>query len=560
MLGSMSDTAANLRVRIAGGLALGLVVGGVVAATQFPAAGNDDSHITYWSAHALAKYGAILNYNGEHVEQSSSLFLVLLLAALNKIFALPIPATAWVVSILAAAGAVVVATKLTFGIERGSAPFTALLAATALPFAYWATSGMETTLVALLGCAVIEVLGDGIDAGRHRFDGRSALELALLVAFALVRPETPVVLLCTLAGTSAFYAYLTLVRRNAAAKPRLTATLVRLGAALAVVLAVALGRYAAFHALVPNSAAAKVGGFELGAGAKYLWKTCEKMDYALVILSLGGVLYCVRQLRAGQGSSRMPLLLAWTLAMVSFVVASGGDWMPAGRLVAPLLPALSVLGAVTVGPLLASVKDTASRPQLTGWIVLGLSVFWNVRSELRFGGSRDNGSFNGDAAHAGAEALIGPAKPDFAFTELGNKAHRRDARLLGVLLDTLAQLKPSAAHPLYVMSGQAGMVPYYAFSEHFGALEFIDLFAITTRDILPCVPDDKQQHGIHGVRLDPGYIIDHADEMPASCNARRPDIVFSTGRFPRYLAERGYENVYQGPRELEAYIAVAREH
>jgi hypothetical protein len=180
-----------------------------------------------------------------------------------------------------------------------------------------------------------------------------------------------------------------------------------------------------------------------------------------------------------------------------------------------------------------------------------------VRNELKFGASRENGAFAGDAAHEGEAALVGPAKPGFAFTELGNKAHRRDARLLGALLDTLSHLAPSPAHPLYIMSGQAGMVPYYAFSEHFGALKFIDLFAITARDILPCVPDDKQQHGIHGVRLDPGYIIDHADAMPATCGARRPDIVFSTGRFPRYLAERGYENVYQGPKELEAYIAVA---
>ncbi len=401
MLDSTSDTGVNLRARIAGGLALGLVVGAAVAATQFPAAGNDDSHITYWSAHALAKYGAVLNYNGEHVEQSSSLLFVCLLAALHKIFALPIPATAWVVSILAAAGAVVVATKLTFGIERRAAPFTAVLAATALPFAYWATSGMETTLVALLGCAVIEVSGEGIDAGRLRFDRHGALELALLVAFALVRPETPVVLLCTLGGTSAFYAYSALVRHDASAKPRLTATLVRFGAALAVVLVVVLGRYAAFHAFVPNSAAAKVGGFELGAGAKYLWKTCEKMDYASAIIWLGGVVFCVRQLRAGQASSRAPLLLAWILAMLSFVLASGGDWMPAGRLVAPTVPALSVLGAVFVGPLIASPTTTRGRPWLTGWIVLFLGVWWNVRSELRFGGSHDNGSFNGDAASAG---------------------------------------------------------------------------------------------------------------------------------------------------------------
>lgn len=531
------------------GLAVGLTLGAAVAATQFPAAGNDDSHITYWSAHALAKYGAVLNYNGEHVEQSSSLFLVLVLATLHKLLSLPIPATAWLVSILAAASAVAVATKLSAGLERSAAPLTPLLAATGLPFAYWATSGMETALVALLGCAVLEVLGAEIDAERVWPDRKNALGVALMLAFVLVRPETPLVLLCTLGGTAAFYAYLVFVRRDTDAHARLLAALVRCAVALGLVLLVTAGRYVVFHAFVPNSAAAKVGGFELSAGATYLYKAFGKTGYLLAFAGVIGAALCVRDALRAKTSSRGPLLVAWTLATASFVVLSGGDWMPAGRLVAPMLPALSVLAAFAVARLVAQSP--------AGWAALALLVFVNVKSELKFGASRENGSFSGAAAHEGEDALIGPQKPDFAFTELGNKAHRRDARLLGVLLDTLTRLAPSPAHPLYVMSGQAGMVPYYAFREHFGALKFIDLFAITTHDILACVPDDKQQHGIHGVRLDPGYIIDHADEMPAACAAGRPDVVFSTGRFPRYLAERGYENVYQGPRELEAYVAVA---
>jgi hypothetical protein len=556
MSGKDSEFDPDLRVKLFAGLALGLLVGAALAWTEFPAAGNDDSHITHWSAHALAKYGAILNYNGEHVEQSSSLLLVLVLAGLNKLLALPIPATAWALGVLAAAGTVVIATKLTLGIERSVAPFTPIIAATSLPFAYWATSGMETALFALLGCAVVEVLGEGIDAARLRFERRSALELALLFAFVLVRPEAPLVLLCTLAGTSALYAYLALVLGRDSAKPRLFATLVRLGAAVVVVLVVALGRYAAFHAFVPNSAAAKVGGFELSAGAAYLFKAFEKMDYTLGVFGLVGAVICIAQALRGEGSSRGPLLVAWTLAMLSFVISSGGDWMPAARLVAPLLPGLAVLAALV----LSSTPAFTAKPlsPLVVWGFAFLLVGSNVRSELKFGRSRENGSFSGAEAHAGADALIGPAERDFAFTELGNKAHRRDARLLGVLLDRLAKLAPSPEHPLYIMSGQAGMVPYYAFSEHYGALKFIDLFAITTRDILPCVPDDKQRSGIHGIKLDPSYIIDRANEMPATCGARRPDIVFSTGRFPHYLAERGYENVYQGPHELEAYIAVAR--
>ena len=51
----------------------------------FPSAGHDDTHITCWPAYTLSHFGQILNYNGDRVEQSSSLLQVLLLAALHKV-------------------------------------------------------------------------------------------------------------------------------------------------------------------------------------------------------------------------------------------------------------------------------------------------------------------------------------------------------------------------------------------------------------------------------------------------------------------------------------------
>ena len=39
----------------------------------FPAAGVDDAHITYWPAYTLAHSFEIVNYNGDAIEQSSSL-------------------------------------------------------------------------------------------------------------------------------------------------------------------------------------------------------------------------------------------------------------------------------------------------------------------------------------------------------------------------------------------------------------------------------------------------------------------------------------------------------
>src|SRR6185437_14310633 len=70
-------------VRLA--LICALALGAAIAITQFPASGNDDTHITYWAAHALAEYGRIVNYNGAAIEQSSSLGLVLLLALVERV-------------------------------------------------------------------------------------------------------------------------------------------------------------------------------------------------------------------------------------------------------------------------------------------------------------------------------------------------------------------------------------------------------------------------------------------------------------------------------------------
>lgn len=75
-----------------------------LTATQFPASGNDDSHITFFAAHQLARDGSIANYNAERVEQSSSLLLVLLLAAVQRVTGVAPPVAAYAVSILSALG------------------------------------------------------------------------------------------------------------------------------------------------------------------------------------------------------------------------------------------------------------------------------------------------------------------------------------------------------------------------------------------------------------------------------------------------------------------------
>src|SRR5262245_53700809 len=56
----------------------------------FGSAGRDDSHLTYWPAHTLATSGHIVNYNGDRIEQSSSVLHVATLAALHRMTTLDV--------------------------------------------------------------------------------------------------------------------------------------------------------------------------------------------------------------------------------------------------------------------------------------------------------------------------------------------------------------------------------------------------------------------------------------------------------------------------------------
>jgi hypothetical protein len=227
--------------------------------------------------------------------------------------------------------------------------------------------------------------------------------------------------------------------------------------------------------------------------------------------------------------------------------------MPGARLLVPLGPPIAILAASFVG-------WVTERKWLFGFGVGIPLVALNVANVFSFGSSKLNGSYAGEKAFDGARHVTGPAAPEFHFSELANKAHRRDARLLGVLLDVVRRLDPKPERPITLMSGQAGMVPYHVFREHYGAARFIDLFSLTSPSLAACLPRGARSSQTQGVRLSPDWIIRHADELGERCDVRRPDIVFSNGRFPKYLRRYGYVKVYEGPPGMEAFVALDGRH
>jgi hypothetical protein len=249
-----------------------------------------------------------------------------------------------------------------------------------------------------------------------------------------------------------------------------------------------------------------------------------------------------------RASTAAVFILGWGIASLGFVIGSGGDWMPGARLLVPL--------GIPLAYLTTRAAEFA-RAKIGRWahVLPATLVVLNVFNCLNFARSRSNNSYTWERASA-ASVVDELGRQQYAFSELANKAHRRDAKLLGPLMEIVRRARPKQERPLYIMSGQAGMVPFHVFKEFYGAVRFIDLYALTTPELLPCVPAKARTYQVQGVRISAAYVIDHADDMHERCRAKSPGIVYSTGRYPDYLRQRGYERIYQGPRDLEAFIAV----
>jgi len=247
----------------------------VVGFVLFPGAGRDDKYITFWPAYTLSEFGEILNYNGARIEQSSSLLFVGLLAVLRALTGAPLVVLGYGLAIACGLGALLAAGIVGSRLSSRTGALSMLLSATATYFVYWTFGSMEAPLVGLLSLGMVGVLQL---AGKPSLRARDwGLAVLALLAYALVRPESPFVMACTL-GFSASLALLDHLRvRSVATRVvlRNVAAFSALGAA--AVVGVLAFRLAYFGSAFPQPVAAKshLAGLEtllasIRAGVRYL--------------------------------------------------------------------------------------------------------------------------------------------------------------------------------------------------------------------------------------------------------------------------------------------------
>lgn len=271
----------------------------------------DDALITARVAsHWSTGVGYRFNTNGPPVDAVTPLGFVHLLALPGSASTLEMFERARLLGAVAwAAGAALLGHLLSRAVSaRERWPVLALVAVSA-PLAAWASSGMETGLITLLGCCAL--LGGPKGA------------LAAGIAAAL-RPELLP------------WAFVLGVGRKVLVERPLALGAVALCAALTLgpALAVALVRYAAFGSPAPLALLAKPS--DLSHGARY----------ALGAFAFGALpllLIAPRALLRADAETR--LLVAAALAHFAALVLAGGDWMALFRLLVPVLPTVALAGA-----------------------------------------------------------------------------------------------------------------------------------------------------------------------------------------------------------------------
>jgi len=154
--------------------------------------GHDDSHINFWNVHTLLTHGELVNYNGERVEQTTSLLQDFLTALLSLLSPTHLITFGYFVDIAAALACCLLGTRSALQLSPTLADWMPLLTLSSSSFLLWAFGGMGASLTAFCLLVGICCWHDWLTMPTWRW--RPLLNLlAVTIALVLVRPEMPLV-------------------------------------------------------------------------------------------------------------------------------------------------------------------------------------------------------------------------------------------------------------------------------------------------------------------------------------------------------------------------------
>ncbi len=492
----------------------------------FPSSGTDDIFITYAAADILADTGQLLNYNGERLEQSSSLLSVLLFATLHRLTGVSLQILGPILSVTAACGALIAVYPLAERIQRGSGSVTSVLLATQVYFLYWAWGKLESTLVACLLLLLIltwnRLLEDGLSKVR--------ISAAVLVsaAFILVRPETLIVALCLLIAVLAAIVYFYRIKPTGD-RQRLQSALRRWAVLLGIVLVCGLLLFAFrklyFDSWFPQPVAAKVGGVSDSfptrqiegilyiVGWLFAW-TPSLVPSLVSALVLAGYVSLVRQSLGPRFNIPLLLTVAAMFAYLAYVIGVGGDWMPGARFLAFIVPLLAV--ALTFPVMLVMRAN-----QNAGVVFTAALVTAQIYTAWLFATTRFDTLILPVAdrydQHIQQTAFDAPT---YTWFERVNRRHIRDMPLSHYLGDITAAIQSQQSEePVTIFTGQMGFIPYNLYQQN-PSVVYVDSWGLASTHLLDC-----PLLGTAAV-LDLSLALLRSETQPAGCDLPEIDIIY----------------------------------
>jgi len=514
----------------------------IVAFVVVGVGGVDDSYITGWVALNISRSGSLSNFNGDSIEQSTSLLHVLILGALRFLTRLPVPVLSYFLGIAGLIATVTVAGVVADRLFKGSGLVTALLVGTSFPLLYWSTSGLETLLVPFFLLLFLMAVTEFVRAIRIK---RHDIVLLFFVSLLLagIRPDAllvsvGVVVLLVLLGICSSVKYVSAI-----------VPIVNFQRACSAAIPVGLGifvvegfRFVVFRHFIPQPVAAKTGlHLTLQPGLSYVFKNMNPgwLWIPFVCVSIGGI-FLMLSIRS---------LLAWLVTFagvvsVGLVVLSGGDWMGMGRMLIPSMTVLLVMAgiglvylsevmkrisAVGIGRLLLPVITVAAlSSQMIALRLVAveptyftehlatdapLMYTWKITENV-----------NG-------KSIPFPISKSVPWYVRRNSSHLRDTEFLNRMRPIIAKLVAQESdknRKITLASYQAGMIPFYLFDWFPGRLHFTDMFSLTTTDFSHC---SIKKHERFGMPVTYDYWFQHAGK----CAPVMPDLVFGLGKLDPQL-------------------------
>jgi hypothetical protein len=531
----------------------------IIGFCLYGSAGRDDAHITYWPAYTLAHMGKIINYNGEVVEQSSSLLQVVLLASFHVASGVDIVTLGRLVSILFGVLSLLLTYILASRFHTKAGPAAALATSLCGSFVYWSFGGLETTLTAFCTLWLLLKFDDILNSQPVSYFEWGHVSIATL-AFITVRPEMPIVLGCIVLGTATILFWKSLWAQVKGKLLFLTMLVIL------IVLSLFSVRYFTFGHFFPLPVSAKSSSFsaeQATNGLRYIYgllRSPSGLETGITPIGLFGItaFFCslfhayrnIFQYREDTQSLVFTLSICFSLSYISFIVLSGGDWMEAGRFIVPMVPIASVF---VVSTIYIYFMSWSKYIVLFGIFMLTLSTNVNIVENQSTGVSNlHRESYRKDLKNALTNRKI--PYDTYSWFEKYNKVHARDLVSIQKLSSIIRS--HSKSDGLNILSGQMGIVMYHLNKKYRENIEVIDNYNLTTNKISKCAPEDVNvgRSGSHVRILE---IINNIGYYEDRCNIDKPDIIYHLqGEYDELLRDRGYIDIYR----QEGYMSLEHEY